>query len=257
MIREEIYPKVIVYHDAMPNCEEFLRISQTSTKYSTEITEWYTLGNQNMIKNYPHLMFEHFPNADEWKQSFEPMDNPLTDMASNAFYASTSDYVESNSISIPNWVHGTPTINSHFAKSKDEFLAMQYHTDFIMSQTNCRGFKHWVTCNIYLNDDYDGGELSFKIFKNNTEFDFVKYKPRAGDALVFPSHPPYFHGVHKTLKKEKYFIRMFWGYNYEGSPEWLANEQLYGAETWAKMEKQRIDFENKSSMWMKGHLDEY
>jgi hypothetical protein len=50
---------------------------------------------------------------------------------------------------------------------------------------------------------------------------------------------------------------MFWGYNYEGSAKWLADEQLHGAETWAKMEKQRIDFENKSSMWMKGHLDEY
>lgn len=256
MIREEIYPKVVVYHDAIPEHKKFLEIAKTSTQHATEWTDWYTLGHQSSINGYPHLIFEQFPTSSEWGDRFANINNPLVDMASNAFYSSTADYIESNSIEIPNWIHGTPTMHSHLAKTKDQFLAMQYHTDFIISQTECRGFKHAITCNVYLNDEYSGGELSFKIFKNESDFDFFKYKPVAGDALVFPSHPPYFHGVHKTMETDKYFMRMFWGYDYEGSPEWLENEKKHGVEEWAEIERNRVDAENKSSIWMKGHVDE-
>lgn len=256
MIREEIYPNVVVYHDAIPQHQEFLEIAKTSTEYATDWTDWYTLGRQSSIIGYPHLKFEHFPTLDEWDSRFINIENPLVNMISNAFYMSTADYVKSNFFEIPNWVHGAPTIHSHFVKTKDQFLAMQYHTDLIMSEIECRGFKHLITCNVYLNDEYEGGELSFKIFKNDTDFDFFKYKPAAGDALVFPSHSPYFHGVHKTLKTDKYFMRMFWGYDYAGSSVWLENEKKYGAEQWAKIERARADAENKSSMWMRGHVEE-
>ena len=33
---------------------------------------------------------------------------------------------------------------------------------------------------------------------------------------------------------------MFWGYQYEGSPEWLDKENIYGREEWSKMEKESI-----------------
>ena len=49
---------------------------------------------------------------------------------------------------------------------------------------------------------------------------------------------------------------MFWGYDYAGSSVWLKNEKKYGAEQWAKIERARADAENKSSMWMKGHVEE-
>ena len=58
------------------------------------------------------------------------------------------------------------------------------------------------------------------------------------------------------METDKYFIRMFWGYDYEGSPEWLENEKKHGVEEWAEIERNRVDAENKSSMWMKGHVDE-
>ena len=176
MIREEIYPNVVVYHNAIPQHHEFLEIAKTSTKYATNWTDWYTLGRQSTIIGYPHLKFEHFPTTNEWNSRFINIENPLVDMVSNAFYMSTADYVKSNFFEIPNWVHGAPTIHSHFAKTKDRFLAMQYHTDLIMSEIECRGFKHLITCNVYLNDEYEGGELSFKIFKNDTDFDFFKIK---------------------------------------------------------------------------------
>jgi hypothetical protein len=35
-------------------------------------------------------------------------------------------------------------------------------------------------------------------------------------------------------------IRSFWQFDYEGSPEWIENENKYGKEIWDKMEKDRI-----------------
>jgi hypothetical protein len=63
--------------------------------------------------------------------------------------------------------------------------------------------------------------------------------------------------VAKTTSGKKYFIRMFWGYEYEGSPKWLEQESIYGPEEWAEIEKRRIDYENKSSKWMKGNIEEF
>lgn len=41
---------------------------------------------------------------------------------------------------------------------------------------------------IYINNDYDGGEIYFP------EYD-ISYKPEPGDLLTFPDNPDYIHGV--------------------------------------------------------------
>jgi hypothetical protein len=108
---------------------------------------------------------------------------------------------------------------------------------------------------IYLNDDYEGGEVAFKVFKDDVDFDYFIYKPKAGDVLVLPAHPPYYHGVHAAKINQKVFIRLFWGYEYAGSEEWLANQNKYGEEVWGEMEKQRLDEEFKSAKWSKGPVE--
>lgn len=51
----------------------------------------------------------------------------------------------------------------------------------------------------YLNDDYEGGELFFRIQN-------IKYKPRAGDLFVFPSNFMYPHKSMKTISGTKYSV---------------------------------------------------
>jgi hypothetical protein len=124
-------------------------------------------------------------------------------------------------------------------------LAMQYHTDFVIVEKDMPGPKFFLTCTTYLNDDYDGGDIIFYI---EGEEKVLPYKPQAGDICVFPSEPPFFHGV-KTIKNgEKFFVRNFISYPYDGSPEWLANQKYYGAYKWGKMEEARIEREGKGSM---------
>lgn len=256
MILEEIYPKVIVFHNAIEDPDGFLNEITTRQRYVEPWHDWYTFGSQTLFLEYPYFNFKAFPSQNEWDVELDKISNPLAKYIANIFFSCTKQYVDKYKIVNNNWIHGIPTICSHSPKEETKDLAMQYHTDFIMSQSENPGYKHSLTCNIYINDDYDGGEISYKIFKDEENYESFTYKPQKGDVLVFPSTPPYFHGVKKTLKNEKYFIRMFWGYDYNGSENWLLNEKRYGKELWEVMEKERIDKENKSSMWMKGHLVE-
>ena len=81
--------------------------------------------------------------------------------------------------------------------------------------------------NIYLNDDYEGGELSFKmsdysnkpstdldheVAKNNKSFDF-SIKPKAGSIVIFPSAAPYYHTAHLLKSGFKYMIPGHWIHN--------------------------------------------
>jgi predicted 2-oxoglutarate/Fe(II)-dependent dioxygenase YbiX len=56
---------------------------------------------------------------------------------------------------------------------------------------------------IYLNDNYDGGELSFS--KQN-----ITIKPSAGSILVFPSVDPFYHEPLPVISGTKYISAAFW-----------------------------------------------
>lgn len=69
----------------------------------------------------------------------------------------------------------------------------QYHHD--------HGFSYNCTLSLvsYLNDDYDGGELSFSLQK-------LDIKPRAGDTYLFPSNFMYPHAAKVVTKGVKYSL---------------------------------------------------
>jgi hypothetical protein len=79
----------------------------------------------------------------------------------------------------------------------------------------------------------------------------IDYKPVAGDLVVFPSGEPYFHGVKSISNGNKYLIRTFWQWEYPGSEEWLANQEKYGQEEWAKLWKEKFVAEYKSGKYHK------
>lgn len=56
---------------------------------------------------------------------------------------------------------------------------------------------------IYLNDDYDGGEIYFP----DQDIDF---KPKAGTVVFFPSNNMFIHGVREILSGYRYTCPQFW-----------------------------------------------
>lgn len=69
---------------------------------------------------------------------------------------------------------------------------------------------------IYLNDDYEGGEIYFP------KLSYI-YKPKAGDIILFPcSTDEYLHGVLPVRGSNRYTIAMW--HTTDQSKEWILND---------------------------------
>lgn len=83
---------------------------------------------------------------------------------------------------------------------------------------------------MYLNDDYDGGEISFKLshytdindlplvdvfYENAVKENQIDFglKPKAGSVIIFPASPPYRHTAHIVNSGSKYMVQLHWLYN--------------------------------------------
>lgn len=62
--------------------------------------------------------------------------------------------------------------------------------------------NRWISVIIYLNEDYEGGELEFIHFG-------VKIKPKSGSIIIFPSNYAYSHIAHTVKSGTKYAIVTF------------------------------------------------
>jgi hypothetical protein len=251
----EIYPRVIVYKNILPDWEKYLNLlkrseTENANYFFEEWGDWYGLGTMmNLPMKNRHMAYE-LTSEDE----YELLQKQFLEALTEAYYKCTEDYVISNQISLPNWANNGISICKYFVSEDYKDMAMSYHTDYRGFDSESPGKKYAITCTIYLNDDYEGGGLSF--LQEETG-DVIDYKPEAGDIVVFPSGNPitgtsnYFHGVDKVGEKEKYFIRCFWSYDFPGTPEWHNNSEKYGKEEWEAMETDRMKKEIKSGMWHK------
>lgn len=246
----EIHPKIHVYKNLLPKAKEFvefLKETETSKETSdlfTEWDDWYIFGRymQTSINKDPQIS-----NDTEYNRKQQE----FTKDVSTAFYDATNHYIDKYNIEIPdNWATMGLSIcryNPNNDVSQD--LAMHYHTDYVGGRADEPGFKFVITCTIYLNDDYDGGDISFLIEETG---EVIDYKPSAGDIVVFPSGAPgdlYWHGVKKISNGYKYFVRSFLGINSPGSEEWHKNVAKYGEEEWKKIFHEKFKEEINSGMW--------
>lgn len=248
---EKLHPQVWVYRNAITNNEEILE----QIKSLPEWNNWWVFGQINDSLSSGDYTWENFPTDEEWQEHLKNLDNgnqypEITRELEKYFYAATKPYIEEHGIALDNWMHQSPSVCVYKEEGGvTDDMSMHYHTDYQQEKEEARGYQFKVTCTMYLNDDYDGGELAFAIVqdRNNPE-DAVKfdYKPTAGDILVFPSTPPFYHGVKRLRKGDRYFIRNFWLEYFPGTPEWLAGEAEHGEEKWAEMEKAREDEQRKS-----------
>jgi hypothetical protein len=251
----EIYPKVTVYKNALPDWEKYLNLLKRSEKedknhFFEDWQDWYGLGTMmNLPMRNRHVGYD-IESEDEYGLAQKEFLENLTE----AYYKCTEDYVISNEISLPSWVNNGISICKYFISPEHRDMAMSYHTDYRGFDSESPGKKFAITCTIYLNDDYEGGGLSF--LQEETG-EVIDYKPEAGDIVVFPSGDPvtgtshFFHGVDKVGGCEKYFIRCFWSYDHPGTEDWHKNVEKYGEKEWEQMDNKRMKEEINSGAWHK------
>jgi hypothetical protein len=237
---EIIYPKIIVYKNVFNDVDKFLEQSKKCIGWE----QWYTFGEMLALQEHP-IKFNLFPSKEEymaarhWQSDDDnsKLRAGLTKELGEIFYDVTSHFINKyNDVSLLNWEKNPASVNKYTnGAGISRNYAMNYHTDFVQTEKDMPGNKFGITTTFYLNDNYLNGEICFKI--NDS---YISYKPTKGDVIVFPSSLPYHHAVRKSTGADRYMIRSFWEFNYEGSEKWIENEKKYGKEVWAKMEKDRI-----------------
>jgi hypothetical protein len=257
----EIYPKILVYKNMFKDISKSYKILQDSLVESEDRlfspwTQWSIFGDyiNPIMPNFWDLdKYGNFKNIETKTQTQEDQKNFGIEMLEN-FHLVTADYakrydvdidlkarsINEDGFDVPTWKWTGGTIGKYHISNENQKHGMRYHSDYMQDKAQAPGYKFIITCTIYFNDDYEGGEVDF-VMGNK----LVKYKPEAGDLLVFPSgHPdyltedgkPYLHGVMPAYKNHKFLSRMYWQKYEKASDEWYAKEKEFGKEVWASMQ---------------------
>lgn len=237
--------KVVVYNFK----EESDRMLEIISNYTEEDWGgWGSFGKMTRLECTPYV--GNPLNFESTATSSNPYNNEITAIYNDLFGRVTTDYINRYGLDIEELYTSSNQLCFYKPKRvRYTNLIMPFHTDYKQEQKHQPGLKHYITANLYINDDYKGGEIIFMI-DDNTE-NLIRYKPKAGDLVVFPSGERYRHGVRTVDEGKKYFIRSFWHYKYDGSPEWHEEKAKYSEEEWAKKENLRERIERNSYMkWM-------
>jgi hypothetical protein len=257
----EIYPNILVYKNLFKDIAKSYKVltdslTETEDRFFNPWTQWSIFGDYLNPISPSFSMSEKYGNLKDAEVTTETQENEKAfaiEMMEN-FHLVTEDYIKRYNIdidlnatsideqgrTIPTWRWTGGTIGKYHISTDDAPVGMRYHSDYIREQGEAPGYKFVVTCTIYFNDDYEGGEVDFAMGDK-----LVKYKPEAGDLLVFPSgHPdylteegkPYLHGVMPSYNKNKFLSRMYWQKYQRGTDTWYEKEAEFGKEAWATMQ---------------------
>lgn len=252
MNKEILSDHIIVYRNAIPHNKEIIRFLKNYQLWE----KWYDVGEQIVIPAPQQgFHFESYPTKEEWdtsvslwKQSpfFQKYPSALEDFywfeLEDIFYNTVEDYLNTFPINdLPNWHLGGVNILKYDAKKEEDITTaaggsakyvLPFHTDFHYETADQKGLKPAITVTMYFNDDYEGGDIEYRVFNKTFDKALIdgvnmvdketgetvpgfNYRPQAGDIIIFPSRMPYYHGVKKVTKGQKLFLRTFWMYNQE------------------------------------------
>lgn len=224
MISEKLFDKVYYYKNVVEDPKKLVDLieSTQSDKFSSFITNWeewsscsgemYIYGEHKRIKCLS--LDEIKKNCSEdilddslyiYNQIFTAMKKVCEDYAKQV--EDDSKIILMTDTAVKKYMPGT-FMGSHFDQQEGD-----------------RRLRYSLV--MYLNDDYEGGELSFNIkdgvitstdysaaedFKDPINKNRIMFhiKPEAGSVIIFPSVAPYSHTAHLIKSGYKYMVPSFW-----------------------------------------------
>lgn len=234
-------PRIIVFHDVLDDPDGLIEHYERDLPWRG----WFGFGRQvdelgPTIEEAPE-----FPTWEHWKAAMiDSVKDPYRQNIAASFHKASEEYFKYTGTTFPNWTCKNWSLARYLPDENvinNDDLTMNYHTDYQHAKHDQPGEKFAVTAVIYPNDDYEGGEISFRVaspeWEVEKEFD---YKPQKGDMVFFPAEHPYYHGVKRVWDKGKYIIRLYWQYTSEGTQEWHDLYKKYG-DAFRDMENERVN----------------
>jgi 2OG-Fe(II) oxygenase superfamily len=186
--------KIFYYENVIDNPYNFIELIELNEKNiagtNSGITEWkkWTASNDDYIFGYQKRISVNIKD--------EALDNYLeclhiSNTIENAIVSASNDYAMHHKMDIGSL---TPLSISKYQLG----ASMGSHVDSYGDDTSPT-----ISVVLYLNDDYEGGEIYFK------EQD-IEVKPSAGSLIIFPSYEPYYHESKPIVSGVKYMTPGFW-----------------------------------------------
>lgn len=251
---KEIYPSIFVYNNVVQDPEKLYDLVARSESFSNgkyifqDWVKWFVFGTfcsvvENLdIKDVKARFFDE-----------EVFINELFiyEEITKATEKCVKDYCNRNNVKVPEnayitapniakyirseWLDDEEMSSMYPAKNDAKELVMQFHTDYEIGKWFTKSRQFLLTANLYINDNYDGGEI---FFLNKGQI--IPYKPKMGDLIVFPSgsplypeypmRDPYFHGVGTVRGGEKYFTRSYIQYETDYDDYWYELRDSFSSE---------------------------
>jgi len=280
--KKTIMPFVVLYKGVFDNAPEILDMlkNSNSSRVLQEWEPWYELGERTRLEAYQrndfseeermqfdiqdyiysNLISAYRDYVEEWtgKDIINRYVNPNRSFHEDWKYV-FGDFVDDWSgfedlasgkyqKETDCWIRGAVEILKHDHNLDTNLeLAIGYHLDAFNSK-DAAGPKSIITGTVYLNDDYEGGEISFLNEFDNT---IISYKPKQGDLIVFPSAKPFFHAAQTIKGSDKYLIRNFLLWNHSGSDRYKEGEAKFGKDQWALMQEYIRESEDLLGLYQK------
>lgn len=243
---EENYPLIRVYKNLLNDAKETLMAflgrsadRQVGGYLYSEWTEWFLFGKYASAKtgDLTGLKLDINKECNEELHIYRTLQD--------ATRVAMSHYIADKKVPLPpNSFLTVPSISYYYPEveiNKELKYTMNYHTDFNTGEYFWPADKFLLTCTVYPNDNYDGGEIIFCVDKKQ-----ITYKPEAGDIIVFPSgnpiwpsNEPYFHAVNKVTNGTKYLCRAYTKYQYPTVTEkWQKGLDEHG-EKWPEIARKQ------------------
>lgn len=231
---EILDPKVIVFHNVLSDPDDYIDYYEEHGVWRG----WYGFGRQIDSRGQSFKAHPSFPTWDEWKSvlrshDMEMGEDKYREEVAEIFHLTTKFYTEYTGTMLPNWSCQPWGLARYIPDENlidDDVLAMNYHSDYMPEDSESEGDKFGITAVLYPNDDYEGGEIAFRVYNENGVEKEFEYKPKAGDLVMFPSGHPYYHGVKRVYGSPKYITRLYWMYYFEGTKDWHDLKAKYGDE---------------------------
>lgn len=237
----EIFPKIHVYPNALENPDFWIKDSLDG---SHQWNDWGMYGkafstSQNVV------IHESFPEFDQfYKNAMNQSHYPaFADVYGKAFYNNTKHWLDIHPMELDNWISSAPAICQYTLGPKNGHgttFVMAYHSDYTIGEETWPGDKFELTATLYLNDDYEEGEICFVVKNEDGTDTRFSYKPKSGDMMVFPARPPYFHAVKRAYGDNRYIVRSFWQRRQDGNEAWYKGIEEHGEEKWKQMKMEEI-----------------
>jgi hypothetical protein len=225
MNKQILEEKIYYYEDGVKNFDTLMKtideLDALDKEYGKESwLDWTASNDKNFIygktKSFDIEQINNITLDLDYKEKMKYVYNTIME----SFYEVCSDYAKS--IGDNDEPRLFPTFNIKKYKSG---IGMGSHFDQLDGDKTLR-----YSLVMYLNDDFDGGEISFalsdyedvkKVASPDLDYDVavdknqiqIGIKPKAGSVIIFPSSAPYYHTAHVVKTNFKYMVPGHWIHN--------------------------------------------